>query len=404
MAFEPKPPVIPTDRTCPFDPDPAYRRLREEDPISPVSFDIAPGRTDGWLVTRHEDVRAIMTDPRFSHRAELLALVASPPFEVESYDPQPSGPGSFVRMDAPDHTRYRRLLTGFFTVRRIQEYEPTLAGIIDDVLEEMAGLEPPVDLLPAFVQKVVYRSVHSVMGVPEEDIAELDKHFSAIMRIDYTLEEFVEHNTALDQTLARIVKDLFAAPNDKLLGKLVRTGELTEEELANIAWITIGGALDTTPNMLGLGTFALLEHPEQLRRIRERPELMERAVEELLRYLTISHMGASRVALEDVEIGGRTIEAGQTVVLSLPAANRDPEQFENPEVFDVARPSRRHLAFGFGIHQCLGQHLARATLRLGYQKLFDRFPDLRLAVEPDEIPLRDKAMHYGVYALPVTWG
>jgi cytochrome P450 len=392
------------DRTCPFNPDPEYQRLREEDPISPVRFDIAPGRKDGWLVTRHEDVRAIMIDPRFSHQAHLLALVTSPPFEVESYDPKPSPPGSFVRMDAPEHTHYRRLLTGFFTVRKIQEYEPTLAGIIDDCLDELAGMEPPVDLLPAFIQKVVYRSVHSVMGVPEEDVAELDRHFSVIMRIDYTLEEFIHHNTALDQTLARVVKRLFEEPNDGLLGKLVKSGKLTEEELTNAAWITIGGALDTTPNMLGLGTFALLEHPEQLATIRERPETIERAVEELLRYLTISHMGASRVALEDVVIGGRTIEAGQTVVLSLPAANRDPEQFENAEAFDVTRPSRRHLAFGFGIHQCLGQHLARATLRIGFQKLFDRFPDLRLAVPAEEIPLRDKAMHYGVYALPVTWG
>jgi cytochrome P450 len=396
--------VIPTDRTCPFDPDPEYSRLREEEPISPIEFVLAPGRKDGWLVTRHEDVRAIMADPRFSHRNELLAQVISPRFELEKYEPQPAAPGSFVLMDAPEHTRYRRLLTGFFTVRKIQEYEPTLAGIIDGVLDEMAGLEPPVDLLPVFVQKVVYRSLHSVLGVPEEDIAALDEHFTVITRLEYTLEEFVHHSTVLNEALARMVKGLFEQPGDKLLGKLVKTGELTEEEVANIAWIAIGGSLDTTPNMLGLGTFALLEHPEQLKKIRENPELMDRAVEELLRFLTISHMGASRVALEDVEVGGTLIEAGQTVVLSLPAANRDPDHFEDPESFDVTRRSRRHLAFGFGIHQCLGQHLARATLRIGFQKLFDRFPDLRLAAAPEEIPLRDKAMHYGVYELPVTWG
>ncbi|GGP00693.1 cytochrome P450 [Wenjunlia tyrosinilytica] len=403
MAFEPKPPVIPTTRTCPFDPDPEYIRLREKDPISPVTFNVAPGRKDGWLATRHEDVRKIMADARFSHRADLLALVSQPPFEVENYDPKPSPPGSFVRMDAPEHTRYRRLLTGFFTVRRIQQYEPTLAGIIDGCLDELEALEPPVDLLTAFIKKVVYRSVHSVMGVPESDIAELDEHFSVLMGLQYSLEEFIHHNGALDATLERIVQYLFDNPSDKLLGQLIATGELTQEEVTNICWITIGGALDTTPNMLGLGTFALLEHPEQLAKVRARPELMERAVEELLRYLTISHLGASRVALEDVEIGGRTIEAGQTVVLSLPAANRDPEQFERPEEFDVTRPSRRHVAFGFGIHQCLGQHLARATLRIGFQKLFDRFPGLRLAVPADEVPLRSIAMHYGVQELPVTW-
>jgi cytochrome P450 len=397
--------VIPLDRpTCPFDPDPEYRRLREEEPISPVKFDISPGPTDGWLVTRHADIRAIMTDDRFSHRAELLALPATPPFDVESYDPVPSPPGSFVRMDAPDHTHYRRLLTGFFTVRKIEEYEPTLAGIIDECLDELAALERPVDLLSQFVRKVVYRSVNSVLGVPAEDIAELDEHFSVIMRIDYSLDEFIHHNAALDATLARVVKNLFENPNDKLLGKLIATGELTREELTNIAWITVGGALDTTPNMMSLGAWSFIEHPEELAKVKANPELWERAVEEQLRYLTISHMGASRVALEDVEIGGVTIKKGQTVVLSLPAANRDPEQFEDPETFDVTRPSRRHMAFGFGIHQCLGQHLARATLRIGWQKLFDRFPDLRLAVAPEDVPLRSKAMHYGVYELPVTWG
>jgi len=404
MAFEHKPPAIPTTRTCPFDPDAEYMRLREEDPISPIRFEISPREKDGWLVTRHEDIRAIMTDDRFSHRNELLALITTPPFEVTTFDPQPSPPGSFVNMDAPEHTKYRRLLTGFFTVRRIREYEPTLAGIIDECLDELASLEPPVDLLKAFVQKVIYKSVNSVMGVPAEDVAQLDEHFSAIMRIDYTIEQFVHHNTELNAGLERVVRHLFENPNDKLLGKLIATGELTEEEVRNIAWITIGGALDTTPNMLTLGTWAFIEHPEELAKVRADPELMERAVEELLRYLTISHLGASRVALEDIEYGGRSIKEGQTVVLALPAGNRDPEQFHDPERFDVTRPSRRHMAFGFGIHQCLGQHLARATLRLTFQKLFDRFPDLRLAVEPEKIPLRDRAMHYGVYELPVTWG
>ncbi|GAA2590842.1 cytochrome P450 [Streptomyces tubercidicus] len=231
MVYEPKAPVIPYKRTCPFDPAAEYARLREEEPISPVTFELAPREKDGWLITRHDHIRQIMTAPRFSHRSELLALVHSPPFPVEDYSPEPSAPGNFVRMDAPEHTRYRRLLTGFFTVRKIQQYESTLERIID-------------------------------------------------------------------------------------------------------------GVLDTTPNMLTLGTFALLEHPEQLAKVRERPELMENTVEELLRYLTISHFGASRVVLEDVEIDGRTIKAGQTVVLSLPSANRDPRYFENADEFDIGRPSR----------------------------------------------------------------
>ncbi|WP_433859709.1 cytochrome P450 [Streptomyces kronopolitis] len=405
MVYEPKAPVIPYKRTCPFDPAAEYAQLREENPISPVAFELSPREKDGWLITRHDHIRQIMTDARFSHRSELLALVHSPPFPVEEYAPEPSAPGNFVRMDAPEHTRYRRLLTGFFTVRKIQQYEPTLERIIDGVLDEMAEMEPPVDLVKVFAEKIPARSTCSIMGVSESDLTALAEHFSVIMRIDYTLEEFIHHNTELNATLERMMAERFAGePGDDLLGQLIATGELTEQEMFNIAWIAIGGALDTTPNMFALGTFALLEHPEQLAKVRERPELMENTVEELLRYLTISHFGASRVALEDVEIGGRTIKAGQTVVLSLPSANRDPRYFENADEFDIDRPSRRHLAFGFGIHQCLGQHLARASLRIGFQKLFDRFPDLRLAVPADQVPLRETAMHYGVFELPVTWG
>ncbi|MFE6743557.1 cytochrome P450 [Streptomyces tubercidicus] len=405
MVYEPKAPVIPYKRTCPFDPAAEYARLREEEPISPVSFELAPREKDGWLITRHDHIRQIMTDPRFSHRSELLALVHSPPFPVEDYSPEPSAPGSFVQMDAPEHTRYRRLLTGFFTVRKIQQYEPTLERIIDGVLDEMATLEPPVDLVKVFAEKVPARSTCSIMGVSESDLTALAEHFSVIMQIDYTLDEFVHHNTALNTALERLIAERFARdPGNDLLGQLIATGELTEQEMFNIAWITIGGALDTTPNMLALGTFALLEHPEQLAKVRERPELMKNTVEELLRYLTISNFGATRVALEDVEIDGRTIKAGQTVVLSLPSANRDPRYFENADEFDIDRPSRRHLAFGFGIHQCLGQHLARASLRIGFQKLFERFPDLRLATAAEQVPLRETAMHYGVRELPVTWG
>ncbi|MEW9522102.1 cytochrome P450 [Streptomyces tubercidicus] len=405
MVYEPKAPVIPYKRTCPFDPAAEYARLREEEPISPVTFALSPREKDGWLITRHDHIRQIMTDPRFSHRSELLALVHSPPFPVEDYSPEPSAPGNFVRMDAPEHTRYRRLLTGFFTVRKIQQYEPTLERIIDGVLDEMATLEPPVDLVKVFAEKVPARSTCSIMGVSESDLTALAEHFSVIMQIDYTLDEFVHHSTALNTTLERLIAERFAGdPGDDLLGQLIATGELTEQEMFNIAWIAIGGALDTTPNMLALGTFALLEHPEQLAKVREQPELMENTVEELLRYLTISHFGASRVALEDVEIDGRTIKAGQTVVLSLPSANRDPRYFENADEFDIGRPSRRHLAFGFGIHQCLGQHLARASLRIGFQKLFERFPDLRLATAAEQVPLRETAMHYGVRELPVTWG
>ena len=405
MVYEPTEPVIPYRRGCPFDPAPEYSALRSEQPISPLTFNVAPLDHDGWLVTRFDDARSILSDSRFSHRPELLALVHWPPFPPPAdYRTPPAAPGHFGGMDSPQHSRYRRLLTGFFTVRRIREFEPTLERLFDEILDDMAGMPRPVDLVSTFARPLTNRATCLTLGLQEEELADVEEHFDVIMSIDYTGEEFYHHSSSLTVKLASMIARRFGGePGPGMFGQLIAGGELTEEEMFNIAWTAIAGALDTTPNMLALGTWALLEHPDQLAALRERPDQADAAIEELLRYLTISHFGASRVALEDVKVRDTTIKGGQTVVLALGAANRDPAFFEHPETLDVTRPPARHLAFGFGIHQCLGQHLARATLRIGYRKLFERFPTLRLAVPADSIRVRDTAMHYGVVELPVTW-
>ncbi|AXK36137.1 cytochrome P450 [Streptomyces armeniacus] len=397
-------PVVPSKRTCPFDPAEEYGRLREEEPISPIRFKIAPQDPDGWLVTRHEYVRQILADDRFSHRNELCAHLISPPFPIEKYEPQPSPPGYFSRMDNPEHSKYRKLLASYFTVRKIREYEPTLVKLFDEVLDEMETKDRPLDLISEFCEIIPARSVCSMMGVPPDMVADMATHFAALFSLQYTLEEFLHHSGEVQKLLVQLVEQRVEQPSDDIFSHLMATGEVTVDELAKVAEIIIGGALDTTPNMLGLSTFALLEHPEQLEKFRANSENVEGPVEELLRYLTVSQFGASRAALEDVEIGGITIKKGQTVVLSLPAANRDPDFFTDADELDVTRSARQHVAFGFGIHQCLGQHLARATLRIGLSKLFDRFPTLRLAVDPSEVPLRERAAHYGVDELLVTWG
>ncbi|WP_405876730.1 cytochrome P450 [Streptomyces sp. NBC_01136] len=405
MKTRPDAPVIPTDRgKCPFDPPAAYARLREEAPVSPLTFQVAPKDPTGWLVTRHDLVRQILADDRFSHRNELLAHVVAPPFPMTEYAPQPSPPGSFAKTDAPEHSKYRRLLAGHFTVRRIQHFEPELARIIDQVLDEMEAKGSPADLVTDFAEVISVRSVCALMGVSAELMAEVSEHFATMMKLTYTLEEFIHCIESLDAAVRPMVRERLAEKGDDFFGQLAATGELTEEELVNLSVLTLGGSLDTTPNMLCLSTFALLEQPEQLALLRSRPELYEAgAVDELMRYLTISQLGSSRCALENVEIGGVTVKAGQTVVLSLPAANRDPAVFADPDKLDVTRIPRKHLALGFGAHQCLGQHLARATLRTGLRKLFERFPTLRLAVPADEVPLRDRAVHYGVDRLLVAW-
>ncbi|KAF3463532.1 cytochrome P450 [Streptomyces sp. Tu 3180] len=405
MKTRPDPPVIPSERgTCPFDPPAAYARLRAEEPVSPITFQVAPKDPSGWLVTRYDLVRRILADDRFSHRNELLAHVVAPPFPMTEYVPQPSPPGSFAKMDAPEHTRYRRLLAGHFTLRNVQRHEPRLTRIVDEALEEMAAQGSPADLVTAFAEKVGLRSTCSLMDVSPELMDGIQEHFSVLMALTYTLEEFIHHMEAMDALIRPMIRARMAERGDDFFGRLAATGELTEEEMVNLAVLTLAGSLDTTPNMLALSTFALLEHPDQLALLRQRPELYAQgAVDELLRYLTISHMGSSRCALEDVEIGGTTIKAGQTVVLSLPAANRDPEVFDDPDRLDVTRAPRKHLALGFGAHQCLGQHVARASLRIGLRALFERFPTLRLAEPAEEVPLRDRAVHYGVDRLLVEW-
>ncbi|GAB3969601.1 cytochrome P450 [Streptomyces sparsus] len=405
MKSRPDAPVIPTDRGgCPFDPPAAYARLRAEDPVSPITFQVAPKDPSGWLVTRHDLVRQILSDERFSHRNELLAHVVAPPFPMTEYAPQPAPPGSFAKMDAPGHTKYRRLLAGHFTLRRIQQHEPELERIVDETLEDLAAQGSPADLVSGFADTVNLRSVCSLMDVPSELMSGISEHFAVMWKLTYTLEEFVHHLESIDALIRPMVRERMSERGDDFFGRLAATDELTEEELVNLAVLTLGGSLDTTPNMLALSTFALLENPDQLALLRERPELYEAgAVDELLRFLTISHLGSSRCALEDVEVGGRTIKAGQTVVLSLPAANRDPEVFDDPDRLDVTRVPRKHLALGFGAHQCLGQHLARASLRIGLRRLFTRFPTLRLAEPAEDVPLRDRAVHYGVDRLLVGW-
>jgi cytochrome P450 len=205
--------------------------------------------------------------------------------------------------------------------------------------------------------------------------------------------------------LAELVRHKRSRPGDDLLGGLVGETELTDEELTSIALLLLVAGHETTANMIALGVFAFLRHPSQLAAFLADPAGTETAVEEMLRYLTIIHLGAPiRAALEDVELDGQLVRAGETVVLGLPAVNRDPEMFPEPDTLRLDRvDARRHLAFGHGVHQCLGQQLARVELRVAYRALFERFPTLALAVPAEEVRLRENALAYGVWRLPVTW-
>ncbi|WP_410605952.1 cytochrome P450 [Amycolatopsis sp. lyj-90] len=389
---------LPLDRPrgCPFDPPAALGTLRDEHPLARLTF---PDGHQGWLATGHATIREIIADPRFSARQELLH---SPlPGPAAMVVPPPAAPGMFIKMDGAEHARYRRLLTGKFTVRRMRLLTERVEQVTAEHLDAMERQGSPADLVTAFAQPIPALMICELLGVPYEDHEFFRRNVLPLNLPDASLAEQEAAMNALGEYLYKLVVAKRAEPADDILGELVTT-ELTDEELTGIAFLLLGAGLDTTANMLGLGTFALLQHPDQLAVLREKPESMEGAVEELLRYLTIAHTGV-RTALEDVAIGGQLVKAGEAVAISAMAANRDPLKFPEPDRLDVGRKTAGHAAFGHGVHQCLGQQLARVQLKVAFTGLLARFPELRLAVPADEIPLRTDSDIYGVYALPVAW-
>ncbi|APY84795.1 cytochrome P450 [Streptomyces alfalfae] len=385
--------ALPTERRsgCPFDPPAELLDARRQGPISRYTH---PGGKPGWLVTGYDMVRSVLADPRFSSRKDLMNVV--------DFELPPAPPGEFLLMDDPEHSRYRKPLVGKFTVRRMRMLTERIEQITADCLDAMEKSGPPTDLVTAFAKPIPTIVICEILGVPYEDRASFQEQIDSFMGGEVSDEELIAAYTATQEYLARLVAAKRANPTDDVLSELTDS-DLTDEELKGISLILLAAGFDTTANMLSLGAFALLRHPEQLAALRADPALTDGAVEELLRYLSVAKT-FHRTALEDVELGGQTIEAGTTVVLSYNTANRDPERFTEPHTLDIRRQAAGHLAFSHGIHQCLGQQLARVEMRVAFRALIDRFPTLRLAVPADEVGLRPEAADiFGVKSLPVTW-
>ncbi|MFC5814741.1 cytochrome P450 [Nonomuraea harbinensis] len=390
--------TMPTARRpgCPFDPPGELIQAREHGPISRYTF---PGGRPGWLITGYDLVRSVLADARFSSRKELML---HPSIDVSGMEIPPAPPGEFLLMDEPQHGRYRKPLVGKFTVRRMRQLTERVEQITADHLDAMEKAGPPVNLVTAFAKPIPTIVICELLGVPYEDRGSFQEQVDSFLSGETSDEDMLAAYTATQRYLGELVAAKRANPTDDVLSDLT-DGDLTDEELRGIALILLAAGLDTTANMLALGTFALLRNPAQLAALRADPALTDRAVEELLRYLSVAKT-FMRTALEDVELGGRTIEAGTTVILSYNTANRDPERFADPHVLDLGREAPGHLAFGHGIHQCLGQQLARVEMRVAFPALVTRFPTLRLAVPPEEVGLRpETADIYGLKSLPVAW-
>jgi cytochrome P450 len=393
---------MPMDRDAgPFNPPSGITKLRETRPVSPLLF---PDGHEGWLVTGYDEVRQVMADVRFSSRQDIgvLHVPWETPGMPTATEPSPQVPGLFISMDPPDHTRLRRKLIGAFTVRRMKMLEEHITELVERQLDSLASLTPPVDLVKAFATPVPSLVICELLGVPYADRETFQANSTQFLVKDQELEAKMAAYNAMTTYLAELITSKRAEPGEDMLSDLARDKDLSVEELVGIAFLLLFAGHETTANMLALGTFALLEHPDQLAELRADPALLPDAVEELLRHLSVVDV-FFRYATEDIEVAGETITEGSTVVVSLLAANRDPRRFDDADVLDVHRKARGQMAFGHGVHQCLGQQLARVEMRAGFEGLLRRFPSLRLAVPAGEVRLRTDMTIYGVHELPVTW-
>jgi cytochrome P450 len=391
--------TMPTERPpgCPFDPPAQLLDARRHGPISRYTF---PDGHQGWLITGYDLTRSVLADPRFSSRKELMRH--HPLIDYSGIEVPPAPPGEFLLMDEPRHSRYRKPLVGKFTVRRMRQLTERIEQITTDHLDAMQDTGPPTDLVTAFAKPIPAIVICELLGVPYADRDSFQEQIDSFMNGETSDEDLIAAYTAVQNYLADLVAAKRAHPTDDVLSDLTDS-DLSDEELKGMSLLLLAAGFDTTANMLALGTYALLSHPEQLAALRADPALADRAVEELLRYLSVAKT-FMRTALEDVELGGHTITAGTAVILSYHTANRDPDRFPDPHTLDLHRTAGGHLAFGHGIHQCLGQQLARVEMRVALPALLSRFPTLRLAIPANQVPLRpETADIHGVKSLPVTW-
>ncbi|OKK17394.1 cytochrome [Streptomyces sp. CB00455] len=390
--------VFPQDRTCPYHPPAAYEPLRKGRPLSRVTlFD---GRSV-WIVTGHAEARVLLADGRLSSDRTNAAF----PMPTRRFRGLQNRRAALLGVDDPEHNTQRRMLIPSFTLKRTAALRPRIQQTVDRLIDEMAAKGTEAELVAAFALPVPSMVICSLLGVPYEDHEFFEGQSRRLLRGPEPAD-VEDARRRLDGYLVDLIERKRREPGDGLLDELIaqrlETGELDVEELVALAVILLVAGHETTANMISLGTFTLLRHPEQLAELRSDPALISSAVEELMRFLSIAD-GMLRVATQDIEVGGVTVRADDGVVFSTSVINRDESVFEEPDSLDWHRPTRHHLAFGFGIHQCLGQNLARAEMEIALGTLFERLPGLRLAAEPERIPFKPGDTIQGMVELPVAW-
>jgi pentalenic acid synthase len=394
-----EPVAFPQDRTCPYHPPTGYDALRTTRPLTRVT--LYDGRPV-WMVTGHTAARALLADPRLSTDRTREGFPMTTPRFAAVRDRSTA----LLGVDDPQHRTQRRMLVPSFTLKRAVALRPDIQCIVDGLLDRMTAQGAPADLVSSFALPVPSMVICALLGVPYADHEFFEAQSRTLLR-GPTAADTQAARERLETYLGDLIdRKQSEAGGEGVLDELVhnqlRTGELDRKELIGLALILLVAGHETTANMISLGTFTLLQHPDRLAELRADPALWPAAVEELMRMLSIAD-GLLRVATEDIEVDGTVIRAGEGVLVSTSVVNRDETVYEEPDSLDFHRPARHHIAFGFGIHQCLGQNLARTELEIALSTLFGRLPALRLAAEPETIPFKPGDTIQGMLELPVTW-
>ena len=368
-----------------------YDGIRSQDGL--VQSYLADGRKV-WLVTRHADVREVLTSRKISSNPSHDGFpYVGPAMGVPK---QEEIPGWFVGLDPPDHDRFRKALIPEFTVRRIREMRPAIQDVVDGCIDRMLAAGDGCDLIADFALPIPSLVISRLLGVPPVDREFFEGRTRTLISIRSSTEE--QRRTAATELLRYInrligIKQSWAG--DDLTSRLLANGVLSPQEMSGVLMLLLIAGHETTANNIGLGVTTLLMHPQW--------QGDDRVIEEVLRFHSVADLVCLRVAVEDVEISGQLIRAGEGIVPLIAAANYDESVFACPHAFNPERTDRQHVAFGYGVHQCLGQNLVRMEMEVAFKTLFERVPTLRMAKPVAELPFKYDGVLFGLHELPVHW-
>jgi cytochrome P450 len=399
-------PAFPMARTNPFDPPPEYGELREK---GPSALAVMPSGEKIWLILSHAHARQILTDSRVTAcRSDPgFPVVLGMPNRELMYEMSKKLP-ALLGMDPPEHSEHRRIAIPEFTVKRVNAMRSRITDIVNQCVDDLLAAPRPADFVQAISVPVPTLVICDLLGVPYADRSEFSKHTGTLVKRNSNEDEKRTAVTSLMSYLEELVVQNEQEPGDHVIGRMIAryqaTGHYSRKHMVGMAVLLLNGGQETTANMISLGIVTLLAHPEYLAQIKQDPTLTPRAVEELLRYFSVATENTGyRAATADIEIGNVVIRKGDGILVVGSAANRDSEAFSEPDKFDIHRDCRHHLAFGYGAHQCLGQHLTRLEMEVAFNTVFTRIPEIHMAIPEEQIKFKYDASPYGVYELPVTW-